>query len=76
MRDDLENILGFVDRLKEVDTEGVEPLTMPQKAEGWRTDAALPCDAVAREYILLDFPERKGDLLKTPGVFEKPKGGK
>lgn len=69
-------ILGYVDRLSAVDTEGVLPMTMPPKAEGWRHDVALPCDAAARELILSNFPARKGDLLKTPGVFEKPKTGK
>jgi len=71
---DLDHILGFVDRLKEVDTIGVEPMTMPERAEGWRGDVSQPCDELARELILSNFPERKGDLLATPGVFEKPKG--
>jgi hypothetical protein len=47
---------------------------MPAKAEGWRTDEALPGDDATRELILSNFPSRKGDLLATPGVFEKPKG--
>jgi len=75
-QNDLTSILGFVDQLKDVDTDGVEPMTMPARAEGWREDVALPCDEVARELILANFPKRKGDLLATPGVFEKPKGGK
>ncbi len=76
MQHDLGSVLKFVDRLKEVDTAGAEPMTMPEKSEGWRNDVAFPCDDVARELILANFPERKGDLLKTPGVFEKPKGKK
>lgn len=75
-QEDLGNILGFVDRLQEVDTSNVEPMTMPARTEGWRKDVALPCDEVARELILSNFPKRKGDLLATPGVFEKPKGGR
>ena len=73
---ELDAELGYVDRLKEVDTAGVEPMTMPARAEGWRADVALPCDELAREIILSNFPSRKGDLLQTPGVFENPKGGK
>jgi aspartyl-tRNA(Asn)/glutamyl-tRNA(Gln) amidotransferase subunit C len=72
---DLDKILGYVDRLKKVETEGVEPFTMPARTE-WRPDVELPCDYAAREIILSNFPERVGDLLKTPGVFDKPKGGK
>jgi len=72
---DLDKILGYVDRLKQVETQGVEPFTMPARHE-WRPDVALPCDHAACEIILSNFPERNGDLLKTPGVFDKPKGGK
>lgn len=73
---DLDAVLGYVDRLKAVETSGVPPMTMPAKATGWREDVALPCDEATRETILANFPDRKGDLLKTPGVFEKPKGGR
>ncbi len=74
MQKDLGTILGFVDRLKDVKTQGIEPMSMPAKSDGWRGDVAFPCDEATRELILANFPERKGDLLKTPGVFEKPKG--
>lgn len=73
---ELDSVLGYVNRLGEIDTKGVEPMTMPAKAEGWREDVAFPTDEVERELILSNFPARRGDLLKTPGVFEKPKGGR
>jgi len=66
-------VLGYVERLKDVDTDGVEPMTMPAKAEGWRVDEAFPCDDATRELILSNFPARKDDLLKTPAVFTAPK---
>ena len=72
---DLDKILGYVARLQKVDTKGVEPSAMPERT-AWREDVALPCDQVAREIIISNFPARQGDLLKTPGVFEKPKGTK
>lgn len=73
---ELDSVLGYVNRLGEIDTKGVEPMTMPAKAEGWREDAVFPKDELERELILSNFPARRGDLLKTPGVFEKPKGGR
>mgnify|MGYP001569837782 CR=1 FL=1 len=73
MQNDLVSILGFVDRLQKIDTTDVPPLTMPATGE-WREDVSVPCDNTAREIILSNFPFRKGDLLGTPGVFEKPKG--
>jgi aspartyl-tRNA(Asn)/glutamyl-tRNA(Gln) amidotransferase subunit C len=73
MEKQLDSILGYVDRLQQIDTKNVEPATMPARAEGWRKDEEMTPDAAARELILSNFPSRKGDLLHTPGVFEKPK---
>lgn len=73
---DLRAVLAYVDRLRQIDTEGVEPLTMPEKADGWREDCAQEVDSGVRTRILENFPVRKGDLLCTPGVFEKPKGNR
>lgn len=70
---DLGSILEFVDRLQNVNIDGVEPLSAPATSE-WRADVASPCDEATRGLILSNFPERTGDILKTPGVFERPKG--
>src|SRR5689334_8087723 len=70
---ELDAVLGYVDRLQKVRTDGVEPQTMPARAEGWRPDTDLPCDDLTRELLLGNFPSRKGDLLHVPPVFEKPK---
>ncbi len=72
---ELETILGFVDRLKVVNTDGIESASMPA-TNVWREDVVQPCDDVTRALILSNFPARKGDLLATPGVFERPKGSK
>ncbi|MDQ7814936.1 MAG: Asp-tRNA(Asn)/Glu-tRNA(Gln) amidotransferase subunit GatC [Patescibacteria group bacterium] len=71
---ELDKILGYVERLQEIDASGVEAASMSPKGEGWRKDVALACDEYTRELILANFPDKKTDLLKTPGVFEKPKG--
>ncbi len=73
---ELQSVIGFIDRLQKVDTTDIPPMTMPAKSIGWREDVASPCSTETREQILNNFPSRKGDLLCTPGVFEKPKGGK
>jgi aspartyl-tRNA(Asn)/glutamyl-tRNA(Gln) amidotransferase subunit C len=73
MTKDFGAILEYVDRIQQVDVEGVEPFTMPAKSEGWRQDVAFETDEVARELILSNFPEKAGDLLAAPGVFETPK---
>ncbi len=70
---DLHKILGYVERLQKIDAGGVEAASMPPKSEGWRKDVVLGCDEYTRELILTNFPDKKTDLLKTPGVFETPK---
>ena len=72
--EDLEKILGYVGRLADIDTAGV-----PETAEGAltsqpREDAATRTDVETREFIITDFPDRIGDALRVPAVFEKPKG--
>jgi aspartyl-tRNA(Asn)/glutamyl-tRNA(Gln) amidotransferase subunit C len=69
----LDAILGYVERLRAIDTAGVEPSGLLPRAEGWREDVAFPSDDVTREILLANFPARKGNLLHTPGVFERPK---
>lgn len=70
---DFDSILPYVERIQAVDASGVEPFAMPAKADGWRPDQAVEIDDYTRELILSNFPERSGDLLAAPGVFEVPK---
>lgn len=73
MLKDLQAILGHFDELKSVDTEGVEPL-----AGGTIEKNAVRSDEVAspennkkiRDNIVDNFPEKEGDYLKVPSVFE------
>jgi aspartyl-tRNA(Asn)/glutamyl-tRNA(Gln) amidotransferase subunit C len=70
IREDLEKMISFVDRLKGLDLEGLEPLT--QTAEGgnaWRTDEAAP--APATEEALREAPARKGPYFTVPKVIQK-----
>lgn len=70
---ELDAVLGYVERLAQIDTAGVEPAMPPAKEQGWREDVAIPCDDLGHELILGNFPARKGNLLHTPGVFAAPK---
>ncbi len=66
---ELSNILGWVEQLGEVDTEGVDPMT---GAAG----AALPRrldvvnDGGDRESVLANAPERDGGFFAVPKVIE------
>jgi aspartyl-tRNA(Asn)/glutamyl-tRNA(Gln) amidotransferase subunit C len=73
MTHEFASILGYVDRIQQVDVTDVEPFAMPDRKDGWRPDVADEVDDVTRELILSSFPERAGDLLAAPGVFQTPK---
>lgn len=69
VRDDLNNILGFIDQLNEVDTEGVEPMVgvgaqeMPMR-EDRVTDGGYV------EKILANAPEKAANMFVVPKVVE------
>ena len=68
---ELSDILEFVEQLQEVDTTDVEPTSQVTGLEDvYREDAVRACDEETRKKIIAQFPEREGDLLKVPGVFE------
>lgn len=82
MENTLDRILGYVDRLAEVDltapsTDGLsvpETEAQPVGADRLRRDDPVPVDPEFRRAVLSNFPDRQGDLLRVPGVFEHPKG--
>ncbi|MFA5098755.1 MAG: Asp-tRNA(Asn)/Glu-tRNA(Gln) amidotransferase subunit GatC [Candidatus Paceibacterota bacterium] len=70
MLEDLQNILGHFDELKEVDTEGVEPLAGGTvETNVFRNDDGFNNQPPASDLIDA-FPDKEGDFLKVPPVFE------
>ena len=67
-RSDLNKVLGYVEVLKTVDTEGVEPLATVTGLENvWREDKAE--ESEVQEEIVKNAPERKGKFIKVKKVF-------
>ncbi len=70
IRQDLEQILSFVDRLKELDTENVEPLVyLSDKRDVLREDRMIP--TISIDEALLNAPEKSGRFFKVPKVIRK-----
>jgi len=68
---ELSAILEFVEQLQEVDTENVEETCQVTGLEDvYREDMVQGCGEEMRNKIIANFPEREGDLLKVPGVFQ------
>ena len=65
----LQAIVAYVDQLRQVNTEGVEPLAHPLPIQNiFRNDEpapSLPVDAA-----LANAPAREGDFYRVPAVLE------
>jgi len=66
---ELNNILGWIEQLSELDTEGVEPMTsvvemdLPQRAD-------KVTDGDIREKVLANAPEATDSFFAVPKVVE------
>tara|TARA_B100001758_G_C17975007_1_gene385251 strand:+ start:80 stop:370 length:291 start_codon:yes stop_codon:yes gene_type:complete len=70
MKSDLKKILAFIDKLSEIDTEGVEPLIyLSDEVNMLRSDEID--DEVSQEQALQNAPEKDSDYFKVPTVLKK-----
>ena len=70
MKSDLDKIIGFVDKLSEIDTEGVEPLIyLSEEVNVLRTDEIK--QEVSQENALKNAPQKDSDYFKVPTVLKK-----
>lgn len=68
--DQLSSILGFVDKLSEVDTEGVEPMSHSIEMHNrLRKDEVRGCTQETRDALVDGFPESENETLKVKAVF-------
>ena len=67
---ELSDILGFVEKLNEVDTEGVEPIAHITGARNViREDKIAEYSDETKENIINNFPEKKDRFDKVKAVF-------
>lgn len=66
-------ILGYVERLQKVDTSVISSTSTLETSVNWRADQIEVCDSEVRQGIVRNFPDRQGDALRVPAVFEQPK---
>jgi len=68
---DLTAILSFIDKLKEVDIEGVEPMAQATGLRSvTRADESFKRNEQSRAKLLANAPEAKGGYIKVKAVFE------
>lgn len=69
LRGDLENIVGYIEQLGELDTTGVEPTYQVTALENvWRDDEVQTSN-VTREQLLTLAPEQADNSVKVPKVL-------
>ena len=70
MKADLEKIIGFVDKLSEIDSEGVDPLIyLSEEVNVLREDEIKA--VVSQVEALKNAPEKDSDYFKVPTVLKK-----
>ncbi len=68
--EDMQNIIGFMDKLSEVDTEGIEPLIfMSDEINVLREDVAEV--SVTQKEALKNAPKHDSDYFRIPKVLSK-----
>ncbi len=71
IKSDLQNILNLVDKLGELNTEGVEPLIhMTEHINVLRDDVVK--ESITREEALRNAPKKDSDYFKVPKVISQP----
>jgi aspartyl-tRNA(Asn)/glutamyl-tRNA(Gln) amidotransferase subunit C len=69
LRIDISNILGYVEKLNELNTEGVEPTYQVTNLNNvWRLDKEINY-GVTREEMIARAPESSDNQIKVPKVL-------
>jgi aspartyl-tRNA(Asn)/glutamyl-tRNA(Gln) amidotransferase subunit C len=69
LQTDISNILGYVEQLSELDTDGVEPTYQVTGLESvWRDDTIIDY-GISREELLALAPESTDNQVKVPKVL-------
>ena len=70
IREDMEKIISFIEKLQEIDTENVEPLIfMTNESNNLREDD--PVVSLTQEDVLKNAPKKDSDYFRIPKVLDK-----
>jgi aspartyl-tRNA(Asn)/glutamyl-tRNA(Gln) amidotransferase subunit C len=70
LKQDLEKMIGFVEKLKEIDTTGVEPLLHISDAENVLREDEVK-QTITKQEALLNAPKANDDFFIVPKVIKK-----
>lgn len=70
MRKELDGILSYIDKLRALDTRGVEPTSHAVPLTNvLRDDTEVP--SLPQEEMLANAPDRHGELFRVPKIIEE-----
>jgi aspartyl-tRNA(Asn)/glutamyl-tRNA(Gln) amidotransferase subunit C len=70
MRQELDGILGYIDKLRTLNTEGVEPTSHAVPLTNVMRDDE-PQPSYPRDEMLANAPDRAGELFRVPRIIEE-----
>jgi aspartyl-tRNA(Asn)/glutamyl-tRNA(Gln) amidotransferase subunit C len=70
MRRELDGILSYIDKLRALDTDGVEPTSHAVPIVNVMRDD-LPRPSFPREDMLANAPDPSGELFRVPRIIEE-----
>ena len=70
MRRELDSILSYIDKLRALDTEGVEPTSHAIPMTNVMRDD-MPRPSLPQEDMLANAPERSGEFFRVPRIIEE-----
>lgn len=70
MRRELDSILSYIDKLRALDTEGVEPTAHAIPMTNVMRDD-MPRPSLPQEDMLANAPERSGEFFRVPRIIEE-----
>lgn len=66
----LSDILGFMEKLSQVKTDGIKPVAQITGLENiWRQDLVRPCQ-IKKEDLLKNAPKQKDGFIKVKAILE------
>jgi aspartyl-tRNA(Asn)/glutamyl-tRNA(Gln) amidotransferase subunit C len=69
MREQLDAILAYIDKLRQLDVEGVEPTSHAVPlVDVMRDDALAPC--LTQDEALANAPDRADEFFRVPRIIE------
>ncbi|MDD3006913.1 MAG: Asp-tRNA(Asn)/Glu-tRNA(Gln) amidotransferase subunit GatC [Candidatus Pacebacteria bacterium] len=67
---EISDVLGYVEQLKEVDTEGIEPISqVTGKVNVLREDMAEDADEETKDIMAKNYPDSQDGYIKVKQIF-------